>query len=81
MPSKYFGERHSWPPNSLSVSSRIPLASVLALLSHGRTITCEVTSQRKGGKGLEIPCVYGFVGISFSSRVTFSFPDEATSQC
>ena len=32
-------------------------------LRHGGTITCEVTGQRKRGKGLEIPCVYCFVGV------------------
>ena len=31
-------------------------------LRHGGTITCEVTGRRKRGKGLEIPCVYSFLG-------------------
>ena len=31
-------------------------------LGHGGTITCEVTGSRKHGKGLEVPCVYTFVG-------------------
>ena len=33
-------------------------------LRHGGTITCEVTGQRKRGKGptSEIPCVYSFLG-------------------
>ena len=33
-------------------------------LRHGGTITCEVTGRKKRGKGLEIPCVYCFVGTS-----------------
>ena len=31
-------------------------------LSHGRKISCEVTAKRKYGKGLEVPCVYTFLG-------------------
>ena len=31
-------------------------------LSHGGKISCEVTGRRKYGKGLEVPCVYQFLG-------------------
>ena len=31
-------------------------------LSHGGKISCEVTGRRKFGKGLEVPCVYKFLG-------------------
>ena len=31
-------------------------------LSHGGKISCEVTAKRKYGKGLEVPCVYKFLG-------------------
>ena len=31
-------------------------------LGHSGTITCEVTGRRKYGKGLEVPCVYKFLG-------------------
>ena len=31
-------------------------------LGHGGTISCEVTDRRKYGKGLEVPCVYKFLG-------------------
>ena len=31
-------------------------------LSHGGKISCEVTGRRKYGKGLEVPCVYKFLG-------------------
>ena len=30
--------------------------------SHGGKISCEVTGRRKYGKGLEVPCVYKFLG-------------------
>ena len=31
-------------------------------IAHGGTITCEITGQRKHGKGLEVPWVYSFSG-------------------
>ena len=31
-------------------------------LGHGGNISCEVTSRRKYGKGLEVPCTFKFVG-------------------
>lgn len=31
-------------------------------LSHGGNIFCEVTGRTKYGKGLEVPCVYKFLG-------------------
>ena len=31
-------------------------------LSHGGKISCEVTGRRKYSKGLEVPCVYQFLG-------------------
>ena len=31
-------------------------------LRHGGKATCEITGRRKFGKGLEVPCVYRFVG-------------------
>ena len=31
-------------------------------LNHGGKVSCEVTGKRKHGKGLEVPCVYKFLG-------------------
>ena len=31
-------------------------------LRHGGRSTCEITARRKRGNGLEVPCVYRFVG-------------------
>ena len=31
-------------------------------LSHGGKISCEVTAKKEYGKGLEVPCVYKFLG-------------------
>lgn len=31
-------------------------------LNHGGKVSCEVTGRRKHGKGLEVPCVYKFLG-------------------
>ena len=31
-------------------------------LNHGGKISCAVTGRRKHGKGLEVPCVYKFLG-------------------
>ena len=31
-------------------------------ISHGGTISCEITGHRKRGKGLEVPCLYKFTG-------------------
>jgi len=31
-------------------------------LRHGGRSTCEITGRRKCGNGLEVPCVYRFVG-------------------
>ena len=31
-------------------------------LSHGGTISYEITGRRKLGKGLEVPCLYNFTG-------------------
>jgi hypothetical protein len=37
-------------------------------LNHGGKISCEVTGRRKRGKGLEVPCVYKFLGAEMMIR-------------
>ena len=42
--------------------SHVPREFSRTFWSHGGKISCEVTGRRKYGKGLEVPCVYKFLG-------------------
>ena len=51
-------------------------------LGHGGKISCEVTGRRKYGKGLEVPCVYKFLGsekIVEKMRSIMQKPSRSTS--
>ena len=36
--------------------------TVWHFILHGGQVTCEVTGKRKLGNGLEVPCIYKFIG-------------------
>ena len=49
-------------------------------LQHDGKIECEITGQRKKGKGLEVPCVYMFKGSTQDEGVDACHIDGSTHQ-